>query len=372
MKFFKKVRSLFFCCIPSLLVGQDKDTPISAITPVSHPSLRECDALLKKAVSSSPRWGFKCTWLPSLEDYGLTQGIDFEVQSKNFTSMTVCEAEKVYAELAEHYLQRINNIKIIRPFLKEFPVDVSQLKLSVVFRNAQVQQLPQPNIAGMTFRSVDSIEYAQYTKFSDGPYRTVVEKSVFNIPVLKHLCSLPVPRTREAVKQVVPSRVLRKEECAPAGFFIQECGLKFAKEKKLTYLIGGDGEWEYALGFNLIGTQKVLLDEARVLASNEAKNIFSKFNKSKIISARLKEHNKVFEKYSKPLSMLHLLTFRIAFWDEDINRQEAPYIAEIRFVRGVFKYFTADEGQRLVLVHEETYGEAMKFLEERSSASSQE
>ena len=56
------------------------------------------------------------------------------------------------------------------------------------------------------------------------------------------------------------------------------------------------------------------------------------------------------------------LAFRILFWDENVYRQPAPYIAEIRVIGENFKYFTSDEGQRLVLVHEETFDEAQAFL----------
>lgn len=49
--------------------------------------------------------------------------------------------------------------------------------------------------------------------------------------------------------------------------------------------------------------------------------------------------------------------FRILFWDENVDRQPAPYIAEFRFIDEKFKYYTADDGQRLALVYEESYGD---------------
>ena len=48
------------------------------------------------------------------------------------------------------------------------------------------------------------------------------------------------------------------------------------------------------------------------------------------------------------------IAFRINFWDENIDRPVAPYIAEIRLLDDKLSYFTADENQCLVLTFEET------------------
>ena len=53
------------------------------------------------------------------------------------------------------------------------------------------------------------------------------------------------------------------------------------------------------------------------------------------------------------------LAYRISFWDENIDRPVAPYIAEIRLLDGKLSYFTADENQQLVLVFEESFADSM-------------
>ena len=63
-------------------------------------------------------------------------------------------------------------------------------------------------------------------------------------------------------------------------------------------------------------------------------------------------HHKNFCNFSEPAS--DQIAFRINFWDENIDRPVAPYIAEIRLLDDKLSYFTADENQRLVLVFEET------------------
>ena len=61
--------------------------------------------------------------------------------------------------------------------------------------------------------------------------------------------------------------------------------------------------------------------------------------------------------------------FRIYFRDENMDRQIEPYIAEIRLHEGKLRYFTADDGQRLVQVHEETFDEGQAFLKSLSNTS---
>ena len=51
------------------------------------------------------------------------------------------------------------------------------------------------------------------------------------------------------------------------------------------------------------------------------------------------------------------LAFRISFWDENVDRQPSPYIAEIRVNGGRCRYFSSNEHQQLVLVREETLGD---------------
>lgn len=53
-------------------------------------------------------------------------------------------------------------------------------------------------------------------------------------------------------------------------------------------------------------------------------------------------------------------SFRIGFWDEDVNRPKPPFLAEILFNKNTFYYYEADpETQKLRLVLEESYDEAM-------------
>lgn len=55
---------------------------------------------------------------------------------------------------------------------------------------------------------------------------------------------------------------------------------------------------------------------------------------------------------------------RIAFWDENVERPKTPYLSEIDFYQGTFRYYEADpKTQALKLVLEESYQDAVKNLE---------
>ena len=60
-----------------------------------------------------------------------------------------------------------------------------------------------------------------------------------------------------------------------------------------------------------------------------------------------------------------MIALKIAFWDHNVNRPKAPNLSEILFMKGTFYYYEANpKTQALVLVHEESYDDAMKALAE--------
>src|SRR5439155_8098674 len=55
---------------------------------------------------------------------------------------------------------------------------------------------------------------------------------------------------------------------------------------------------------------------------------------------------------------------RIAFWDANVERPKAPYLAEIDFYEDKFRYYEADpKTQALRLVLEESYEDSVKQFE---------
>ena len=72
--------------------------------------------------------------------------------------------------------------------------------------------------------------------------------------------------------------------------------------------------------------------------------------------------------YPSPTPIPEQFAYRISFWDENIDRPVAPYIAEIRLFDGELSYFTADENQQLVLTFEEAFGDPLQVRSEIEKA----
>jgi hypothetical protein len=372
-----KLRS-FFSRICMMMYGffSTHQCDASVIPILSSPkdSLHLCNVAIGKVLSAPNKWGLKCTWYPTVSTHGLTYWISIEIQTDSFESMTVQEAEKIYAEVLEGYITEINKIKIIRPLVKEFPITASMFDITMVFRDKNKKDLLPPNITLVSSRNNAEVEFCQKTvqipgvikkictPVSKKPLRTISNKECFFSP--------SVPRTYDEQKAHIPMYIPYKSEVNAFWKFILDCGHTFCKKHNLIYVIDGEvGEnkiAEFPLGYVFCGHQKLSLDDARKLAGDCSRYILQRFQKSKEISAFLQDRNT----YSKTdhnglIAESRHVSFRLSFWDEDINRREAPYIAEVRLLGNSLRYYTSDEGQRLVLVHEESFDDAVKFLEEQ-------
>ena len=71
------------------------------------------------------------------------------------------------------------------------------------------------------------------------------------------------------------------------------------------------------------------------------------------------------EIYTEQVNM-NQIGFKIAYWDKNVERPQAPHLAEIRFIGRILYYYEADpKTQALRLVLQEPYDEAMAFLEKQ-------
>jgi hypothetical protein len=61
------------------------------------------------------------------------------------------------------------------------------------------------------------------------------------------------------------------------------------------------------------------------------------------------------------------IALRLSFWDDNIDRQPEPYIAEVRLRDGKVTYYTADEKQFLKQIFEESFEASQKVLEQQNS-----
>ena len=103
------------------------------------------------------------------------------------------------------------------------------------------------------------------------------------------------------------------------------------------------------------GHQRLNVQEARRLMVQGASD-FLHFTQTNTIAL---DYMNFYMKEEAPAHPeMKLIVLRFSFWDENIDRQPEPYIAEIRLENEKILYFTADENQFLKLVQEESVDEA--------------
>jgi hypothetical protein len=262
------------------------------------------------------------------------------------------------------FLRKVNSIRSMRQFLLEFPATPNNCFFVIRFlksnsnmdqkyhiiefgRGIQVSRWNPHNAPALHREPILQLLPEQvpelaalYTK--GVPRRPIDPKPLIRpVPDLNHYPKENFHRHFfEFINQWVPSRNLKLVLMGPTDRLKSQC-------------------WD--LSFVATGTQKISLQEARLLAATCSKDSiqFLKTNQNciKFISELGTERN--FD--TNPVLYL---SFRLSFWDENIDRVVQPFIAEIRFIDGVISYYTADEGQFLVLVHQETFDEAIQFLEQ--------
>ena len=107
----------------------------------------------------------------------------------------------------------------------------------------------------------------------------------------------------------------------------------------------------------LRGSQTLHLEEARKLATTCAQKALTVARTDKRFIEYMKEMggNPHWNDSATEILPRHIC-LRLSFWDENVDRVPSEYIAEIRLINETLSYYSSDEGQRLVLVHEESLG----------------
>ena len=110
----------------------------------------------------------------------------------------------------------------------------------------------------------------------------------------------------------------------------------------------------------LHGFQKLLLVAGKALATQWCRALLDFANTNRPYQEHVKKRSMhPYVKDSSPTPIPEQFAFRISFWDENIDRPVAPYVAEIRLLDGRLSYFTADDNQQLVLAFEETFSQSI-------------
>jgi hypothetical protein len=327
---------------------------------------RELSDEIKQAAWVQNRRGYYRRDIPTIgPEYGLKYSLYVRVDLVDVQTTSVNETLNIYTNFYSDFLTKLNSIKNIRPFLAEFPITPNTFHLGVMFfKNNQFEDVNPPFIDA-TLSDHDNVWMNQYeNKGLNSFFKTIFRRPVMSIPEISQLIAQGVKRGPNTGKPLLLATeftthgVFDQIPCEFAPSFCKQHNLHFITSWKASTAFDPLSEFSFAL----MGNQQILLDEARKIGAMCAKQFFEYAMSRPEAVKLIVEGNK-----NRPKSLLHPeagdFDFRISFWDENIDRQEQPYIAEIRFYGNTFKYFTSDEGQRLVLVYEESFDEAMKFLE---------
>jgi|GEM_PF-2085473 len=95
--------------------------------------------------------------------------------------------------------------------------------------------------------------------------------------------------------------------------------------------------------FNFISSKSLDHDEVQVLATNIAHDLVEWMFNNKAYAEWLVESHKIMPKsYPSTEPEVENVGFKLTFWDENVDRPLAPYIAQVRFVEGELRYYYAD------------------------------
>lgn len=313
---------------------------------------------------------YPCPRYPDISDNGLTYTFTIPICVMNESFTAPLDSIPLFKAIYRDILDRLNSIRRIRPFLAEFPLTPASCDLYLTFRDKEKHIRMPPYVQSIRlFHEV--LEINPYRSFDKE--KEALQKANVKLPareVLQEFYTPTLPPKQPGPKPKIPPLTRLSWRCDTAWGASRLRFLKrfcHAHGLEIT-IIGVAGSHAFdrkPFGFALRGSQRLSLDEARQLAATCSKELmaYAKNDPPLIEYMKKRGANPLFEDPATVAEPRHC-AFRISFWDEDIDRVQAPAIAEIRINGESFQYFTADEHQRLVLTLEETYAQATAFLEE--------
>jgi hypothetical protein len=340
------------------IFGENTDSVVSTL-----------DSEISKTVVKPNIWGYTFFLPPSVFNNGLTYWFDGKTTIK-IKINSIEDAERLYTDVTRDFIQKLNSIRIIRPFLAKFPLTPSSCYFSIVLEDTNGSTFWPPYIASIKFDHdvLKCYRRIDLKGIAGSPFEEIAAHAGDSVDGLKDLYHPKFPRKAVSPKPKIPtpSCLPMRIECPflKAEFEIAQ---KICKNNALDIVIlGCVGEHYFdsrPINFALRGPQSLSLDESRKLAAKCSQELWDFIRKDKRCLEYIKETSSIpHEKYSSPTPILEHLAFRISFWDENVDRVTEPYIAEIRLLDAKLKYFTADENQFLVQVYEETFDNALAFL----------
>ena len=347
-----------------------------------HPSWSDAGILsidkdLSQAISVPNKWGYIVWEAPGVSDEGLTFSLGANIFVRGVRTISIEEATALLCNLYPSFLDKLNAVRSMRPLLASFPLDPDSCELSLGFVDEHDEAVRPPLLAGVSLDRGEISFYRRNThrKDGDGPYQTVATRKANDIPGLKRLYQPKCPRSKPSTTPM--NFRFSRDHWKYNNPLSQEqiCELKDLCSKTLLAItaVGTVGKTYFdsrPFDFALRGTQRLNLKESRDLVSTCLQHTLEYIKNSQQHKELIKKWSSERRNYRPGLDPASdQIAFRINFWDENIDRPVAPYIAEIRLLDDKLSYFTADENQCLVLVFEETVKDNLQRISQDDSLS---
>ena len=144
---------------------------------------------------------------------------------------------------------------------------------------------------------------------------------------------------------------------------LDDYSVKYCKQNNMDLIHIGDFSYPdehlmYGLWFRSYSS--VTLEEGRAYAVTFVNDLVSMLQNNDIATTHF-EQTKRFYSPNNSVVDRSLVGLKIAYWDKNVNRPNAPYLAEVIFCKDSFRYYEADaKTQALTLILEESYDNAIK------------
>ena len=299
----------------------------------------------------------------------LTDMISCQIQLNETKCRDPQEALTIYTLYAQAYIDTLNNVREIRPYITSFPYSLDMWDFVVDFARDKKTQMffYAPFISGVECFSNKIIihQLLREKQLPDGQICYDIYENIFKTPNIlpKEIQNMDLPKFDKTNKpKKIPSTTKfcsfndgLKEEFTFAQNLAKKNGLiLIALEGVL------NGETAHSPKNDCL--QEAFATQEKCATLNESKELVRNLRDSMISflvkGSRLSNWANLFRKQGKEslsptINLQEYMSFRVSFWDEYIDRVKAPHIAEIRVVGQKARYYIADELQRLQLVHEE-------------------
>ena len=336
-------------------------------------SVADIDTFLKNSVLKRLPKGRKVTVreFPMLQPWHrMTDYLTFDIDVLSIKTQDPNEAIELSLPYLQAYVDAINNVREVRPYLMDFPMNLPLMNFVIGFATDEKTHRPlyEPYISSLrlTCGKLTINRFYRKITFPNGRTCTNAHDNVYDqskgLPESVQKLAIPrfdqgIPEAPISIPPTEEYRYLNGSQEKKFNFL-----LEFARQNNLIFLAleaafpdpidrGIFAEVAYAAQ-----ETRVSLDEARQLALKIQKEYGAFIHRMGWLAYNVNKARKEGqETLEETINAQRYMGFRVSFWDKYIDRVKPPAIAEFRVYGTKACYYTADEYQRLQLIHQEEF-----------------